>query len=79
MDFDITKICDGLDIGEGSISGAVVAKDAGTEMMVRVDEAINSPAILAETMTACSLTMMAAATVVLLKWLCVVTNYCTVH
>ena len=48
MDLDIIKICDGLGIGEGSISGAVVTQDAGTDMMARVDEAISSPAILVD-------------------------------
>jgi hypothetical protein len=46
MDFSVSKISDGLGIGEGSISGATIAEDAGVDTMARVDEAINSPAIL---------------------------------
>ena len=46
MDFSVSKVCDGLGIGEGSISGVAVAEGAGANTMARVDEAINSPAIL---------------------------------
>jgi len=44
----IIKVCDGLGIGEGSISNAAIAGDAGNEVMARVDEAINSPDILVD-------------------------------
>jgi hypothetical protein len=43
---EVTKLSDGLGIGEGSISGGEIGKAAGAETMTRVDQAINSPNIL---------------------------------
>lgn len=48
MGLDVIKVCDGLGIGEGSISGASVADDAGPDIMKQVDDAIASPAILVD-------------------------------
>lgn len=46
MDFSVSKVCDGLGIGEGSISGSVIAENAGSDTMSQVSNAINSSAIL---------------------------------
>lgn len=51
MQLDITKLTDGLGIGEGSISGAAIAKDAGSEVMSQVDATITSSAILVDVST----------------------------
>ncbi len=48
MDFDISKVCGGLGIGEGSISARVIAKSAGVDVITRVDHAIHSPEILVD-------------------------------
>jgi hypothetical protein len=46
MRLEITKITDGLGVGEGTISGAEIAAAAGPEAMARVDETIQSPSVL---------------------------------
>ncbi|HUB93351.1 MAG TPA: hypothetical protein VMB52_02505 [Verrucomicrobiae bacterium] len=44
----ITKISDGLSVGDGSISGAAITVGAGSDVMVQVDEAIASPEVLVD-------------------------------
>lgn len=51
MGLNITKVTDGLGIGEGSISGVSIAHDAGAAVMRHVDETIASPAILVDVST----------------------------
>ena len=46
MEISTTKICDGLGVGEGSISGNAIANAAGTSVMGRVEAVIASPEIL---------------------------------
>ena len=48
QDLTITKVCDGLGLGEGSISGTAVAGDAGNDVIAQVDEAITSSDILVD-------------------------------
>ena len=48
MEFMVTRISDGLGIGEGSISGVSIANNVGEDVMQRADAAISSSSILVD-------------------------------